>query len=234
MNAEKSNWKAFLDTTKAERQRFEKRLHERSVGPDETPPERMSGYYYFSAEDPFFECYRKKSVSDPSEPQRVFSLRDVPELAKADDMKLRSLETPNIRISDDDTKVLYTLDVTGDEMKILGFKDIKSGAIKRLAIGITAEWSKDGRKIFYTIPDQNARPFKVASIDIYTGESEILWEEKDPAFFVDLTMTKDKKYIVLNSNSKTTSEVCVIDRVDGAIRQIVPRIKDVRYFLEHS
>jgi oligopeptidase B len=99
---------------------------------------------------------------------------------------------------------------------------------------MSAEWSRDGRKIFYTSPDQNSRPYKVGVIDIQTGDSEPLWVESDPAFYVDLTMTKDKKYIVINSNSKTTSEVQIVDRETGVLRQLVPRTKDVRYFVEHS
>ena len=49
-----------------------------------------------------------------------------------------------------------------------------------------------------------------------------------------MTLTKDKKYIVLNSNSKTTSEIWVIDRETGKCRNIVPRKNGVRYYLEHS
>ena len=51
---------------------------------------------------------------------------------------------------------------------------------------------------------------------------------------MDLTCTKDKKYIVLNSNSKSTSEVSVIDRATGKCRNILPRKNGVRTFLEHN
>ena len=68
-------------------------------------------------------------------------------------------------------------------------------------------------------------------------ESEILFEESDPRFFLELQRTKDWQYLAINSNSKTSSEVYLIP-ADGPITKsnlicVQSRRPGLEYFLEH-
>ena len=47
-------------------------------------------------------------------------------------------------------------------------------------------------------------------------------------------MTKDKAYTVISSQSRTSSELSVIDRKTKKLRQIVPKYPNSRYFIEHN
>ena len=42
---------------------------------------------------------------------------------------------------------------------------------------------------------------------------ELIFEEPDRRFYVDVSRTKDKEYITINSNSKVCSEVCLCLRL---------------------
>lgn len=49
-------------------------------------------------------------------------------------------------------------------------------------------------------------------LDIDTGDSKSLFVDYDPTHYIDIGVTKDKKFIVISSNTKEDSEVWVADR----------------------
>lgn len=55
--------------------------------------------------------------------------------------------------------------------------------------------------------------------------------DDNPTHYVDIGMTKDKKYIVINSNTKEDSEVWVAERTESLQetlpRKLITRVKDV-------
>jgi oligopeptidase B len=64
-------------------------------------------------------------------------------------------------------------------------------------------------------------------------------QEADPAFYLDLSQTKDKvgimqKFIIVSSNSKTTSDVQVIDKANNRLMHVVRRRPSQRVYLEHN
>uniref|UniRef100_A0A8D0GLA9 Prolyl endopeptidase n=1 Tax=Sphenodon punctatus TaxID=8508 RepID=A0A8D0GLA9_SPHPU len=65
--------------------------------------------------------------------------------------------------------------------------------------------------------------------------TELVYTEKDPRFFVDIYCTKDKRFLTINSNSKTTSEVWLVDCHHPFNSPILvqQRIKGVIYHVEH-
>lgn len=65
-------------------------------------------------------------------------------------------------------------------------------------------------------------------------EDILLYEEKDPSFFLDITKSKDRKYLLLNSNTKTTSEVRILDSNTLDNLKIVSlRVPNTEYFVDH-
>ena len=61
-------------------------------------------------------------------------------------------------------------------------------------------------------------------------------EEENESFFLDLSLTKDHAYVTIASNSKTTSEVHVLDASDiNARPQCIRKRKEgVSYFIDHA
>ena len=66
--------------------------------------------------------------------------------------------------------------------------------------------------MFYSEVDGHNRPYKVVKMDLNSGESECIFVDDDPTHYIDIGTTKDKKYIILASNTKEDSEIWVIER----------------------
>jgi len=120
----------------------------------------------------------------------------------------------------------YTIDTKANEEYEVFIRHIPtSSVIGSIPHVHSVEWSTDGRHIFYTVPDDLKRPYKVMRhcITEHYRLDEMLYEEHDPSFFVDIRRTKDKKFLTINSNSKTSSEVHIIEAF--VPRPSVPSVK---------
>ncbi|KAJ6357038.1 hypothetical protein OIU78_005014 [Salix suchowensis] len=149
------------------------------------------------------------------------------------------------RVSPDHNFLAYTLDITGNEQFLLQVKDLSNGYIvSRSQVDgvVSLAWAQDSTILFYTVSDENQRPYRVLFTKL--GSDEIddvpVFTESNSSFCVDITSTKDGKFITVNSNSRTSSEegiyfVYVIDAtnpLDG-LQRVRERVSGVRYFLEH-
>lgn len=62
----------------------------------------------------------------------------------------------------------------------------------------------------------------------------LLFEEKDSSSYVDVSRTKDWQYMTININSKTSSEVYLLDAgCPGCLELVEVRRPGVEYFVEH-
>ena len=101
------------------------------------------------------------------------------------------------------------------------------------------EWHKNGQFIYYTIPDASGRPYQLwlKSLGEHNVEDQLIYSELDDIFYVDMCLTKDKRYLVVNSCSRTSSEVFVIDMNEGNMTQLKSlgsREENVEYYVEHN
>ena len=97
--------------------------------------------------------------------------------------------------------------------------------------------------LFFTKADMNNRPFQTWSVQIelcnetvtYMGEPDLVFEEPDEACYVDLQRTKDGKFITITSNSKSSSEVHVVESQSPTLppKCISTRIANVEYYIDH-
>ncbi|WOK92033.1 hypothetical protein Cni_G00724 [Canna indica] len=114
------------------------------------------------------------------------------------------------RISPDHKFLAYTLDISGNESFALQVKDLESGhIIPGLEVEgvVSLAWAGDSSFLLYTVCDETQRPYKVFSMELgSTLVDNLLFTEKDMSCCVDITSTKDGKFITINSNSRTSSE----------------------------
>ncbi|XP_044146096.1 prolyl endopeptidase-like isoform X2 [Bufo gargarizans] len=98
----------------------------------------------------------------------------------------------------------------------------------------SCEWVTDN-VLFHTRQD-NLQCRSVYAAE-FSGESttRLVYHEKDPRFFVDLYMTRDHRFLTINSNSKTSAEVWLVDcsapYLPPALVQ--NRLPGVLYHVEH-
>ncbi len=143
-------------------------------------------------------------------------------------------------VSPDGNWLAYSTDFDGDERFTLRIKDLRSGETLTDEVPDTAygsAWSADASALFYITVDDAWRPFRVwrhtvgqpASADV------VVYEEADERFWVGVELTRSEKFIVIDSQSKVTSEVRVIpaDNPAGEPAVIAPRRQGVEYSVEH-
>nr|XP_018685178.1 PREDICTED: uncharacterized protein LOC103996239 isoform X3 [Musa acuminata subsp. malaccensis] len=122
------------------------------------------------------------------------------------------------RISLDHKFLAYTLDISGNESFTLQVKDLHSGHVipnSKVEGVVSLAWAGDSSCLLYTVCDATQRPYRVFSMELGSGlEDHLLFTEKDMSCCVDITSTKDGKFITINSNSRTSSEVIVLPGQD--------------------
>jgi len=132
----------------------------------------------------------------------------------------------------------WSADRQGSEFYTLHIRDLATGkdtgeTIEDVAGG--GVWSADSSAIYYSEYDDNHRPFRVRRHVLGTpqADDQIVYEEKDPGFFVGVDETLSRNYIVIDAHDHQTSEFWLIDtRTGGAPRLVSPRLTDREYDVE--
>jgi len=132
----------------------------------------------------------------------------------------------------------WSADRQGSEFYTLHIRDLATGkdtgeVIEDVAGG--GVWSADSTAIYYSEYDDNHRPFRVRRHVLGTpqADDEIVYEEKDPGFFVGVDETLSRNYIVIDAHDHQTSEFWLIDtRTGGAPKLVSPRLTDREYDVE--
>ena len=89
----------------------------------------------------------------------------------------------------------YAVDLNGSERYDVKIRDLESG--QNLADSIpdasgSMAWAADGETLFYTILDENHRPYRVIrhTVGDTVINDAIVYEETDPGFFLGLGKSK--------------------------------------------
>lgn len=199
---------------------------------DRSVPVRIGqAWYYRRTEEGrayALHCRRQGSLEAAEE-----ILVDENDLAESSDyFRLEQLE-----ISRDQRFVAWLQDLDGGERFTLHLRDLESGQTRQVATELkwSLAWSADGSCLFATRADAAQRPYQVWRFPLDAGEPTLVFEEPDERAFVQVSRTRDWRYILVSSSSKTTSEVHLIDASQPAepARCVWPRVQGVLYDLVH-
>jgi len=132
----------------------------------------------------------------------------------------------------------YALDQNGSEIFTIRFRDLASRNDMPEVIGESnggLAWSVDGQTILYTVLDDNHRPHAVRRHRLGTDPKEDPWvyKEQDPGFFVGVSTTESRRFIVISAHDHQTSEAYLIpaDAPDTTPYLVAPRIVGTEYDL---
>jgi oligopeptidase B len=157
-------------------------------------------------------------------------------------------------VSDDNHWLAYATDNTGYRQYVLEVKDLSKGALLpfRAERVTSAAWAKDGRTLFYVTEDEVTKrsnqlwrhEFDARSEDLESAESktqalnvsnELIYEEKDERFRMDVERSRSGAYLFLVTASHTTSEIRYLraDSPTGAFHLVAKREDDHEYYIDH-
>ncbi|KAI9251219.1 prolyl oligopeptidase [Sporodiniella umbellata] len=149
-----------------------------------------------------------------------------------------------VLLSPNHTIFAYNTEREGVEYGELHFKDLEDRdewENEVLENVFNFVWANN-KTVYYTVPNSQLRPYQVYAHQIGTDQSQdvLVYEESDDTVFVDITSTKDHKYVTINANSLSSSEVRVIDAMHDFnekrlpnIKLIKPREAGVEYYVDH-
>ncbi|KAG0249404.1 hypothetical protein BG011_009339 [Mortierella polycephala] len=132
----------------------------------------------------------------------------------------------------------------GEELGSLHFRDLNRAEPfeEVLEDVFNFVWGNDNKTVYYTKSTDVLRPYQVWAHKIGTPqEADVLvYQEDDDSIFVDVGSTKDQRFVTINGNSLSSSEVRVIDAGHDfstgklpEMKVIAPREEGVEYYVDH-
>ncbi|MBN2055642.1 oligopeptidase B, partial [bacterium] len=203
---------AYTEAVMAPTTELREALYEEIIGrikqTDLSVPARRDDYYYYDREEEGRQytiyCRKHGSMTAPEE-----IILDLNELSEGSEYcALGMIQTsPNHRM------LCYTLDTTGNERYTMFIKDLQSGELlpDRAFPVSDFQWANDNRTLFYTTINESERTDSLFRHVLGAeGKDELLYFEKDEAFYIWVDKTRSKRLIALGSASKTTSETWLL------------------------
>jgi len=171
---------------------------------DLSVPTRRGEFFYYSRTEEGkqypIQCRRKGSMEAPEE-----ILLDLNALGK--DRKFVGLG--GFVVSDDHNLLAYTIDYTGFRQFGLQVKDLRTGqTLADTTARVTSmAWAADNKTLFLTTEDDvTKRSDKLFRHVLGSSTFDLLYDEKDELYDIEVGKTRDRKYLVLEIDSKDTSE----------------------------
>jgi oligopeptidase B len=231
---------AYRDVILAPVRDLRDKLFEEIIGrmkqDDSTVPYRHRNSYYYTRFEEGREypihCRKTGSLDAGEE-----ILLDVNEMAKGHDY----YQVAGLEVSHDGNLVAYGEDTVGRRQYTIRIKDLRTGMVLADALpGTSASlaWADDNKTLFYVEND----PVTLLSVRVkkhVLGQdptrTELVYEEKDPSFYMGVGKTGDEKFITIRLSSTVSDELRYLPAGDpgGSFRILAPRERDLEYGADH-
>ncbi|HEY1467864.1 MAG TPA: S9 family peptidase [Candidatus Acidoferrum sp.] len=216
---------------------FQEELYQEMLGrilqTDLSVPYLLRGYSYFSRteEGKQYPIYCRR-LEDPDAREDV--LLDLNVLAEGHSY----LGLGMFEVSDDNQLLAYATDTTGFRQYTLEVKDLRTREMLpfRMERVTSVAWSSDHKTFFYVVEDEvTKRSHQLWRHVLGTDGDVLIYEEKDERFRIDIERTRSGAYLLLVSNSHTTSEIRYLraDQPFGEFQCIAEREDGHEYYVDH-
>lgn len=235
LKAENAYTEAVMKPTEDLQKKIYGEMLSRIKETDFSVPARRGDYYYYSRTEKGkqYPIYCRKYQSLEADEFIFFDMNQYAE--GYDFFSLGALAvSPNHRY------LAYSTDVSGDEVYTLYIKEIETGRVFEETItgtGSSVEWAMDDQTLFYSVLDDTKRPYKIMrhSLGTPSADDVLIYHEKDESFFVSCYKTADRRYLIIDSGSKVTSEVYYFSAFDPleSMKLFYARENGHEYSIEH-
>ena len=232
IQAEQKYFEHCIQPAKDIQNQIYEELKRKIPGKDSTPPYPFKNYIYWSRfeENKEYPIYYRKKKNNSAEE----ILLDVNKLAE----KHSYYSLSNMSLSFSQKIIAFSVDTVGRRFHTIFFKNLSTNSILPQSIPFTTGdmlWANDDQYLFYVKQDKKTlRPDKVFRYNLKTQKSELVFEEKDETFCVDIYKSLSEKYIFIQSLSSMTTEsrLAPADKPDSHFEIFLKRRKNHKYFVE--
>ncbi|MGA0839874.1 MAG: S9 family peptidase [Pseudomonadales bacterium] len=217
-------------------------LKARQPETDHAVPWREHGYWYqwrFDA-GAEYRTWLRAPVIGPSPPPgndpSWTLLLDEPALAA----EHAYFDLGGLAVSPDGRFLAVTLDTSGDERYLLTITDLVTGA----RIGDPIEdthgapvWFADSSHVAYLVRNAQWRPWQVRVHALDGARADqVLFEEQDDAFFVDLALSSSEQYLIISAADHVTTQAFYLSAQTpwGAPIPFSDRVEGHEYGVDHG
>jgi oligopeptidase B len=236
LEAENSYTTAVMRHTEALQEQLYHEMRGRIKETDLSVPERMDGYFYYS---------RTESGRQYPILCRKLGSQDAQEEILLDQNQLATEQTyfrvGASAVSPDHQLLAYSVDTSGAEEFTVHIKDLRTGELLGESIGGASQglaWANDSRTLFYTVLDSSRRPCRLYRHTVGTNpdSDSLVYYEPDESFFLDVSRTRSRRYLLLDIASHSTSEVRFLNADDpgGTFELVQPREPGIEYSITHT
>jgi len=234
LEAENAYTKATLHPTEAFQEKLYQEMLSRLQQTDLTVPYQLRGYFYFTKtlEGKQYPLHYRQPESANSDEELLLDLN-----ALAEGHSFLGLGA--FEVTDDNHLLAYSTDITGFRQYTLQIKDLRTGELLpfRSERVTSVAWATDNRALFYTVEDAVTK----RSLRLYRhtlgdpGPDQLLFEEADERFRIEIERTRSGAYLMLLAASHTTSEVRYLSAGEpsGEFRLMAPREDAHEYYADH-
>ena len=147
----------------------------------------------------------------------------------------------SMAVSNHGDLLAYSADTDGSERFTMAVKDLRTG--DKLADEIPgtmggAVWASDDTSFFYVVVDENWRPWQVRRhvIGQAVDLDPVVYEESDPGFFVGMSISTSRQYVIIGTGDHVTSEMRLLpsSEPDSDPLLVSPRRVGHEYFIDHQ
>ncbi len=228
---------AYTDSMTAHLQKLQDKLYNEMVGRlveiDTTAPVKINDFYYYqrTEKDRQYPIYCRKRGSLSANEEILLNLNE---------LKHEYISLGAFKVSPDHRYLAYAIDTSGWETYSVFVKDLRESKALPDTINVTAgdlEWANDNATLFYTTLDSTQRPYELHRHRLGTAQDSdaMVYREDDPSFYMGLSKTRSRKYVIISLGSILSSELWTLDadQPDSQFRIVAPRKKDTEYSLDH-
>jgi oligopeptidase B len=238
--AENDYCNSAMADTSALQETLVREMRGRMQDEDDEVPMEDGAFAYFNTYRPGCEhpLYARRAIlGDGRLSDTVESLLDAEALAGASEYFYLGA----IAHSPDHRLLAYAIDRQGSEYYDIRIKDLSSGEDLPTCISSAASdmvWSADSKSLFWIWRDEHNRPKEVRRHQLHapTKTDQCIYREEDTGFFLNLSQTSDRRFILIEANDHTTSEVWFLDASEPGqpCRRIAKRKQGIEYHVDHG
>ena len=138
----------------------------------------------------------------------------------------------------DHARLAWSADTSGSELYTIRTRDCASGVEAPDVVSRTdgsIVWMNDAAGFYFVLVDENYRTCEVYRHRLGREDDELVFAERDPAWFVGLERTASGAFAVITVSDHAATECHLLDLNDAEARPVCvePRAPDHRYFVSH-